>query len=210
MSIKDQPQIEMDDPSDQEEDWFRPKRKMPNILITGTPGTGKTTHCELLISSSSTFASSSSTPIQLKSINIGEFVKENECHQGWDETWESFMVDDDKLLDALEPLLTSPDGGIVLDWHSSSLFPEDWLDLIIVLRTPHTQLWDRLAKRQYALEKIQENNMAEIMGECLNEAHTHYPPEIVIELQSEQIESIEENVQRILTWIDHWLKDNSE
>lgn len=114
-----------------------------------------------------------------------------------------------QLLDALEPHLTSPSGGIVLDWHSSAIFPEDWLDLIIVLRTPHTQLWDRLEKRLYTLEKIQENNMAEIMGECLNEAHAHYPQEMVIELESDKIESIDTNVNRILTWVDHWLKDNS-
>lgn len=84
--------------SDSDGDQPRLQRRMPNILITGTPGTGKSTHCDVLISSSSTFTSSfASTPLELKSINIGDFVKEKECHQGWDETWDSFIVDDDKV-----------------------------------------------------------------------------------------------------------------
>ncbi|KAH9813756.1 AAA domain-containing protein [Melampsora americana] len=188
-------------PSESESDLTTISRRLPNILITGTPGTGKTTHCDLLISSNP-------TSHNFTLINIGEFVKENECHQGWDEDWKSFIVDDDKLLDSLESHLTSPKGGIILDWHSSSLFPETWFDLIIVLRTPHTQLWDRLERRGYGLEKIQENNMAEIMGECWNEAISNFDPQLVIELQSDQIDSIEENVNRIHTWIENWIKDH--
>ncbi|EGG09863.1 uncharacterized protein MELLADRAFT_34310 [Melampsora larici-populina 98AG31] len=180
-------------------------RNLPNILITGTPGTGKTTHCELLMTSNS----SSNEPLGIRSINIGEFVKENECHQGWDDEWQSFIVDDDKLLDALEPHFTSTQGGIILDWHSSCLFPEDWFDLIIVLRTPHNKLWDRLERRGYHLNKIQENNLAEIMGECFNEAISNYNHQIVIELNSDLIDEIDENVNRILAWIHNWIKDHA-
>lgn len=181
-------------------------RRLPNILITGTPGVGKTTHSNLLITSNN---SSRNPPLELKLINIGEFVKENECFEGWDDQWQSYIVDDDKLLDALEPHLTSPLGGIILDWHSSSLFPERWFDLIIVLRTPHTKLWDRLEKRGYELRKIQENNQAEIMGECWNEASQNFDPQIVVELISDSVDQIEENVGRILTWIENWIKDHS-
>lgn len=175
-------------------------RKNPNILITGTPGTGKTTHAEMLVRESS-----SSTA--LKSINISQFVKEHDCHQGWDDRWQTWLVDDQKLLDELEPIMNDREGGMILDWHSSEIFPERWIDLVIVLRTQHTLLWDRLERRNYSLEKIQENNQAEIMAECLEEARDSYDHEIVIELESDSIDCLQANVARILTWIETWKTD---
>ncbi|EFP76012.1 factor activating pos9 [Puccinia graminis f. sp. tritici] len=177
------------------------RRKNPNVLITGTPGTGKTTHAEMLAQESNG---------ALRAINIGDFVKEHGCHEGWDDEWQSWLVDDEKLLDELEPLMSSSEGGIILDWHSSEIFPERWIDLVIVLRTSHTILWDRLEKRKYSLKKIQENNEAEIMGECLEEARENYDEEIVIELDSENIDAIDSNIHRILAWIEQWKTDNQD
>jgi adenylate kinase len=50
-----------------------------------------------------------------------------------------------QLLDELEPLASS--GGLVLDWHTCEIFPERWIDLVVVLRCDHTLLWDRLEAR---------------------------------------------------------------
>ncbi|KAH9453891.1 hypothetical protein MJO28_006881 [Puccinia striiformis f. sp. tritici] len=177
------------------------RRKNPNILITGTPGTGKTTHAEMLAQESNG---------SLQAINVGDFVKEHGCHEGWDDEWQSWLVDDEKLLDELEPIMSCAEGGKIIDWHSCEIFPERWIDLVIVLRTTHTILWDRLEKRKYSLKKIQENNEAEIMGECLEEARENYDEEIVIELESETIDAIDSNIHRILAWIDHWKNDNQD
>jgi adenylate kinase len=38
-------------------------------------------------------------------------------------------------------------GGVLVDFHSVGFFPERWFDLVIVLRTDNTVLFDRLAKR---------------------------------------------------------------
>lgn len=51
-----------------------------------------------------------------------------------------------QLMDEVEPLLEI--GGNVIDWHSSELFPERLIDLVLVLRCDHTRLWSRLEKRQ--------------------------------------------------------------
>jgi adenylate kinase len=63
------------------------------------------------------------------------------------------------------------------------------------------------APRAYSLKKIQENNEAEIMQIILEEARSSYPAEIIVELQSESMEQLETNVERIVEWITLWLKN---
>ena len=59
----------------------------PVIVITGTPGTGKSTHAELLVQES---------PIPLQHINVSEFVKEKDLYENFDAEWDSYIVDEDK------------------------------------------------------------------------------------------------------------------
>jgi hypothetical protein len=49
------------------------------------------------------------------------------------------------VIDELEPLVV--EGGVVLDWHTCGIFPERWVDLVVVLRCDHSVLWERLEKR---------------------------------------------------------------
>ncbi len=109
-------------------------RKQPNILVTGTPGTGKTTTSELLALSSG-----------LEHINIGTLVKDQGLHDGFDEEFDAFYINEDAVCDALEDRMAQ--GGVVLDHHSCDFFPERWFDLIVVLRTDNSVLYPRLEKR---------------------------------------------------------------
>jgi adenylate kinase len=132
-----------------------------NILITGTPGTGKTTLSELVASSTG-----------LRHINVTDLVKEKSLHEGKDEEFDSYILDEDKvphlLLVARSPqlmdLLISPpsprcvqvcdeledtmtSGGNVVDFHTCDFFPERWFDLVVVLRTDNSVLYPRLVSR---------------------------------------------------------------
>ena len=64
--------------------------------------------------------------------------------------------------------------------------------------------------RNYHLKKIQENNEAEIMQTVLQEARDSYPPEIVVELQSETTDDMESNVSRIIQWIEAWQSNKGQ
>lgn len=63
-----------------------PARQKPNILITGTPGTGKTTHSELVAAEAG-----------LQHVNIGALVREHELYDGYNEEFEAYFVNDDKV-----------------------------------------------------------------------------------------------------------------
>ncbi|KAI9757872.1 MAG: factor activating pos9 [Chaenotheca gracillima] len=177
-------------------------REHPNIIITGTPGVGKTSHCEQLV----TALTNGESGAKLRHVSINQIVKEKECHEGWDEEFQSWIVDEDKLLDALEP--DALKGGLILDWHACDLFPKSWIDLVVVLRTDSSLLYDRLAARGYATKKLEENMDSEIMQVLLEEAREAYDEEIIVELKSDDADDIERNVERIEKWAENWTKDH--
>lgn len=60
-------------------------RSLPNILITGTPGTGKTTLCELVSSG------------DYNHINVSEEIKRNKWYSSYDEEMDSLIFSDSKV-----------------------------------------------------------------------------------------------------------------
>lgn len=177
------------------------ERKRPNILVTGTPGVGKTATASLLAEA-----------IGLKHINVGEIIKQHKCYDGHDDALDSHILDEDKLLDLMETMFQecADDGtGIVADYHSCELFPERWFDLILVLRAKTDVLFDRLSTRGYNEKKRSENLEAEIMQVVLDEAKESYDLEIVHEVQSNTVEEMDSNVERCKQWVDNWVANHS-
>ncbi|KAF5751526.1 adenylate kinase isoenzyme 6 [Tripterygium wilfordii] len=167
------------------------KRTKPNILVTGTPGTGKTTMSSALAEAS-----------QLRHINIGELVKEKNLHDGWDEQFECHVINEDLVCDELEDMME--EGGTIVDYHGCDFFPERWFDCVVVLQTDNTVLYDRLSKRGYSGLKLSNNIESEIFGVLLEEAKESYPEDIVMALRSDNIEDISRNVATLTEWVMQW------
>jgi adenylate kinase len=143
-------------------------------------------------------------------ISVSDLVREKGYHGGRDDKFDTLILDDDgedALLDDLEDQLSG--GGVILEFHSSELFPERWFDLVLVLRCVETRvLYDRLAKRGYTDVKLQENTSAEIMGICLEEAQASYAEAPVVELTSVAPSDVSANAARVLAWKAQWMTEH--
>ena len=72
-------------------------------------------------------------------------VKDKQLYESYDEEYKSYVIDEDKVCDELEPIMQQK--GVIVDYHGSDFFPERWFDLVVVLRTDNTILYDRLKAR---------------------------------------------------------------
>ena len=167
-------------------------RRLPNILITGTPGTGKSTMCQSLVAQAPA----------MRHVELGALVKDRQMHQGWDEEYETYILDEERILDELEEM--QEPGGLIVDFHGAELFPERWFDLVLVLRVGTETLYDRLTARGYPEPKLQENLQCEIMQVVLEEAREAYAAEVVVELRNESEADLESMLARVAAWRDAW------
>ncbi|KAF8082758.1 hypothetical protein N665_0809s0059 [Sinapis alba] len=166
-------------------------RERPNILITGTPGTGK-----------STTASALAEATNFRHICVGDLVKEKNLHDGWDDQFECHVINEDLVCDELEDVMEG--GGNIVDYHGCDFFPERWFDRVVVLQTENSVLYDRLTRRGYSGTKLSNNIECEIFQVMLEEASDSYKEEIVTALQSNTIEDISNNVASLTEWIESW------
>lgn len=166
-------------------------RTLPNILITGTPCTGKTT-----------LAGELASRTQYKHINVGDLAAQHNYFDGYDSEFECPNLDEEKVLDEMEDEMAP--GGVIVDYHGCDFFPERWFDIVFVLRTETTKLYDRLQEKNYNHKKFENNLQCEIFRTILDEARESYNVEIVHELKSDNTDDIENNLEQILSWIEQW------
>ncbi|KZV47198.1 Adenylate kinase isoenzyme [Dorcoceras hygrometricum] len=167
------------------------KREKPNILITGTPGTGKTTTSAALAEA-----------INFRHIDIGDLVKEKNLHDGWDDQFDCYVINEDLVCDELENLME--EGGNIVDYHGCDFFPEHWFDRVVVLQTENAVLYDRLTKRGYTGQKLSNNIECEIFQVLLEEAKESYSEGIVVALRSDSVDDINRNLSTLTDWIRSW------
>merc|ERR1712062_29271 len=162
---------------------------MSNILICGTPGTGK-----------STLAEKVGEETGWTVISVGDFAKEHGHVEEYDADRDCGVLNEDPLLDDLEEI--QKEGKHIFEYHGADLFPERWFKLVVVLSTDNGVLYDRLRQRNYKEEKIRENIECEIMKIISEEARNGYKEDVVVYLNSNTVEDMEENSSNIVNWIN--------
>eukprot|EP00792_Barthelona_sp_PAP020_P012553 TRINITY_DN726_c0_g1_i1.p1 TRINITY_DN726_c0_g1~~TRINITY_DN726_c0_g1_i1.p1 ORF type:complete len:168 (+),score=43.64 TRINITY_DN726_c0_g1_i1:32-535(+) len=163
--------------------------RLPNFLITGTPGTGKTTIAEMI---------AEQIP-ELKHLNVSELVKSEGLYEEFDENLNTHILDDEAFFDYFDPLLE--EGGYIVDFHTPDMFKPDHIDHVFVVHCINDQLWKRLENRGYSEQKIKENLEAEIMMVCYEDSLDIYGDDIVNQVTNESIDQLDSNVEEIVEFI---------
>lgn len=171
--------------------------KQPNILVTGTPGVGKSHLCKRL-----------AEQLDFKWQNVSDIATEQGFVEEYDEEFECPVLDEDKLLDHLEPIMQQ--GGNIVEYHSSEFFPERWFQVIYVVRCATSLLYERLQDRGYNEAKVKSNMECEIFQIPLDEAKDSYRSELIHELQSDKDSDLEDNVKLVCEWLENWRSANKD
>ena len=156
------------------------------IVITGTPGTGKTTLTKLLVNNGYSI------------LEIGRIVKEEKLYEFFDEETNSYVVDDEKLNEYLIQILTNnvEEKPLIIEGHVAQL-PPSYVSHCIVLRCSIHNLRQRLVERDYSESKIDENIEAEIMEIILTDMLYLYGKENVTVVSTDG--TIEESLERLIS-----------
>lgn len=137
-------------------------KKFKVIIITGTPGTGKTR-----------FAKKLAKKEKAVHIDVNELIKKEKLYKKYNKSLRTREVDINKLNKRLIKLIKEfkkKKQRIIIDSHLSHYLPKKYVDLCIVKRCDLKTLKKRLEKRKYPKKKIRENIESEILDICLLEA----------------------------------------
>jgi len=159
---------------------------MPKIIvISGTPGTGKTLVAKKL-----------AEKLKACYINLSDMVINEKLYVEYDEVRKSYVIDEEKVKTRLREIAKSCD-ILIVDGHYGELAPRELVDKIIVLRTDPLELEKRLRKKGWSWEKIKENVAAEIIGVCTVNALEEHGEDKVYEIDTTN-RSPEEIIEEII------------
>ncbi len=137
-------------------------KKAKLIIVTGTPGTGKTTIANLLCKK-----------LGYERIDWHDLLKQDKSLSlGYDFKGKCYNLDVKSLSNKIKCILTdkgNQEKVFVFDTHISHLIPKKLIDLAIVMKCSNLKkLKKRLEDRKYGKKKIEENLECEIFDECLD------------------------------------------
>lgn len=156
-----------------------------NIVITGTPGVGKTTIAKAL-----------SERLGLKLIELNKLAKEIDAINGIDEKRGAQIINERKIKRELIKIL-SKNRGYIIEGHWGEIVPKKFVDYVIVIRTHPLVLIERLKKRGYNEEKIKENIQSELLDYCLIKSIEAFGEEKVFEYDNTKGD-VEEGIREII------------
>ena len=148
---------------------------MKTIVITGTPGTGKTTLSKKL-----------AKRLNFYYVDINKIISRYSLSESYDKKRKTKIVDINKLnrilIEEIKRIkLFKKYKGTIIDSHLSHYLPRRYVNLCIVTKCDIKELNKRLKKKRFHKSKIKENLQAEIFDICLNEAKERKHKVIVID-----------------------------
>jgi len=134
---------------------------MKNIIISGTPGCGKTSVAKKL-----------TNILQAKIVSLNELAISDKFSFEYDEERKTYIVDFEiflpYVLKKIDEIKQTNPPFLIIESHFSDIIPEKLIDYAFILRCDPDELYKRLKQKNYSLEKIIENIQAEILGNSAN------------------------------------------
>lgn len=157
------------------------------IIITGTPGTGKTTVTKML-----------KEKIDGEFISINSLLEDYDLNLGTDELRGYKIVDTENMIPIVNEIKDNCKKDLIIfEGHLAQDYP--YADLVIVLRCDPEILKKRLNTRSWREEKINENVSAEVLGICTSESYETYSDNVQeIETSNMSVEEVCDTVIQII------------
>ncbi len=127
------------------------------ILITGTPGVGKTSVSTRLASR-----------LDAAHIDLTDLVKREKLTSGMDESRETLIADTEKVSERLQKIIRDSERDVIVDGHYGvDVVPAKNIHLVFVLRRDPEELKEAMEKRGFEGRKLWENLAVEVLDVCL-------------------------------------------
>lgn len=143
------------------------------IVLTGTPGVGKTTVARALAKEDG-----------YDLIELNALAVEIGAISGNDPDRGAAIIDDRKLRRELTRVLSVEGRKFLVEGHYADIVPPKFVQAAIVIRLNPKLLKARLIERGYPMEKVKENLEAEVLDACLLDAVAAYGKGVVSEVDA--------------------------
>jgi len=160
------------------------------ILVTGTPGVGKTTVSHKLASK-----------LDARYVGVTELVKKQQLITGIDENRQTYVADTEKVSKQLQQILAKAEGRVIIEGHYAvDVVPNKDVNTVFVLRRDPRELKSALEQRRYEEKKLWENLAAEILDVCLWDALSTCGADKVceIDVSGKTVEAVVEEMMLVL------------
>jgi adenylate kinase len=160
------------------------------IVVTGTPGVGKTAVSALLASK-----------LDALHIDLGQLVKQEKLWGDIDRTRETLIADMSKVSKRLQEIIAGTEKDVVLDGHYAvDVVPASNVHKVFVLRREPTELRRSMLEKGFKNRKLKENLAAEVLDVCLYNAVKACGVEKVceIDVSGKEIKEVTEEIVAVL------------
>jgi len=174
------------------------------ILITGTPGVGKTAVSRML-----------ADRLNATYLSLAELVEKEKLVSGVDKARGTLIADMDKVSRRVQKLIADSERDVIVEGHYAvNVVPAKDVHLVFVLRRKPEELKKLMEERGYKESKLWENLAAEILDVCLTDAVSTCGHDKVCEIDAsgkkiedvvEEILSVMKNKRKCFVGIVDWL-----
>lgn len=140
------------------------KQRIRVIVITGSPGVGKTAVSKAL-----------ADKLGMSYVSLTDIVKDENLVLGVDEKRDTLIADLEKLSKRVEKAIRNSSKDLIVEGHyASDVVPSSLASSVFVLRCDPDDLRIRLEGRGYKEKKVLENVESEVLDVCLVNAIERY------------------------------------